>query len=489
MSFIPDSLQKLIRSGRSTLVGWVTLKPPLMPIWQDRSPVRAELFSVERLESHALTLAQSQLISSKTIRVPLLTKRLTENAAVLLQAFRTSTAEVEAGRPVVPAAEWLLDNYHIVEQQIREIRDHLPPHFYRQLPKLASGPFTGYPRIFGVAWAYVAHTDSHFDPVILQRFLSAYQQEQALTIGELWALSLTLRIVLVENLRRLADQISVGLAERGKADTLAALLAQYNTAPLISNHALLSHQALAAVSLPLSDAFAAQMAKRLRDSDAGNSLAQDWLTAQLALQGRDVDQVVQQSQQRLGASNLSVRNVMTSMQRIAAIDWAVIFEQVSLVELQLRQQSNYPQMDFASRNMYRSAIELLARGSDFSEQQVAQLACAAAQAVAETTAKTTGPRPRQDAGYYLLGAGRSEFAQQLAFRPTWRARLNDRVRAAGIAGYLGAIAGVTLLLLVGSALLLHALLQQPGQIGADSAMGWGWWLVAGVAAAGDCSIE
>lgn len=473
MSFIPDSMQKLIRSGRNTLVGWMTLKPPLMPIWQDRSPVRAELFSVERLESHALTLAQSQLISSKTIRVPLLAKRLTENAAVLLQAFRTSTAEVEAGRPVVPAAEWLLDNYHIVEQQIREIRDHLPPHFYRQLPKLASGPFTGYPRIFGVAWAYVAHTDSHFDPLILQRFLSAYQQQQPLTIGELWALSLTLRIVLVENLRRLADQISVGLAERGKADTLAALLAQYNTAPLVSNHALLSHQALAAVTLPLSDAFAAQMAKRLRDSDTGNSLAQDWLTAQLALQGRDVDQVVQQSQQRLGASNLSVRNVMTSMQRIAAIDWAEIFEQVSLVEFQLRQQNNYSQMDFASRNMYRSAIELLARGADFSEQQVAQLACAAAQ----SAAMATGQAPLQDVGYYLLGAGRCGFEQQLAFRPAWRVRLNDRVRAAGIAGYLGAITGLTLLLLTGSAVLLQALLQQPEQIGADSAMGWGWWLV------------
>ncbi|MBU1439509.1 MAG: glycosyl transferase, partial [Gammaproteobacteria bacterium] len=311
MSFFSQSIQKVVTASRKILPGALAGGRSSMPLWQDRRPVRAELFSVERLESHALTLANSQLVTNKHIWVPALATRLTENAAVLLQAFRSSTAEVEAGRPVAPAAEWLLDNYHIVEQQIREIRDHLPPHFYRQLPKLATGPFAGYPRIFGVAWAYVAHTDSHFDAAILQRFLMAYQQVQPLTIGELWALSLTLRIVLVENLRRLADQISLSLIERAKADKLSALLLQYSASPL------LSHQTLAEIALPLSDAFAARMAKRLRDLDPGNSLAQDWLTVQLTVQGRDVDRVVQQSQQRQGASNVSVRNVMTSMQRIA----------------------------------------------------------------------------------------------------------------------------------------------------------------------------
>ncbi|OBP14530.1 glycosyl transferase [Rheinheimera sp. SA_1] len=443
---IPHLFQQLFAAGTQRFARWFSLKTAAGSIWLDRSPVRAELFSVERLETHAQTLAHSQPVTRNPIRVPLLAQRLTDNAAVLLQAFRTSTAEVEAGRAVVPAAEWLLDNYHVVEQHIREIRDHLPAHFYRQLPKLATGPFAGYPRVFGVAWAYVAHTDSHFDPVILQRFLKAYQQEQPLTIGELWALSLTLRIVLVENLRRLADQISVGLAERRSADKLALLL-QQNVTPLAQ------HQALATIKLPLSDVFAAQMAKRLRDADPGQSLALDWLSAQLGAQGSDVDQVVQHSQQRLGASNLSVRNVMTSMQRISAIDWALLFEQVSLVELRLCQQKTYPLMDFASRNMYRSAIEVLARGSDFSEQQIAQMACEAATA-AETAGSDMANTPMQDVGYYLLGAGRSQFEQQLKFQPNWRLRLNNLVRRAGVTGYLAAIAAVTLILLLAAGTLL-----------------------------------
>ena len=107
------------------------------------------------------------------------------------------------GHAITPAAEWLIDNYHLVERQIREIRNDLPPRYYRQLPKLVDGPFAGYPRVFGVAWAFVAHTDSRFDPEMLWRFVRAYQEVQPLTIGELWAVAITLRIVLVENLRRL----------------------------------------------------------------------------------------------------------------------------------------------------------------------------------------------------------------------------------------------------------------------------------------------
>ncbi|PJN93849.1 hypothetical protein CNY89_18025, partial [Amaricoccus sp. HAR-UPW-R2A-40] len=189
--------------------------------WSDPSPARGELFGIERLEQHARSLAAVQQVSERPPRVPPLSRRLDDNAAVLLAAYRASARELESGRPVVPAAEWLLDNYHLVEAQIREIHDDLPSGYYRQLPKLAEGPFAGYPRVFGLAWAFVAHTDSHFDPEKLRRYLAAYQQVQPLTIGELWAVAITLRIALVENLRRLSDQITAGRAARAEADALA----------------------------------------------------------------------------------------------------------------------------------------------------------------------------------------------------------------------------------------------------------------------------
>src|SRR5690606_35419534 len=225
-------------------------------------------------------LAQAQRVTPRPPPVPPLHSRLRDNAAVLLAAYRASAAELERGRSIVPAAEWLLDNYHVVEAQIREIRDDLPPGYYRQLPKLADGPFAGYPQVFGLAWAFVAHTDSHFDPATLRRYLAAYQRVQPLTIGELWAVPITLRIVLVENLRRLADQITAAHAARAEADALAdAQLAEQS--PATGSLAdLASYQ-----DDVFSDAFVAQLCKRLRGLAPETTPALGWLERRLEAQG------------------------------------------------------------------------------------------------------------------------------------------------------------------------------------------------------------
>src|ERR1700689_2581905 len=189
--------------------------------WNSEELLREELFSVERLEQHGRSLAAAQPVSAKRLRGRSLVARLQDNARVLLAAYRDIATAVHAGRPITPAAEWLLDNYHVIEEQIREIRVDLPPGFYRELPKFADGHFAGYPRVFSVAWAYVAHTDSRFDPETLRRFVRAYQQVQPLTIGELWAVAITLRIGLVENLRRAAASIVDKRAARQEADGVA----------------------------------------------------------------------------------------------------------------------------------------------------------------------------------------------------------------------------------------------------------------------------
>src|SRR5262245_16462721 len=184
-------------------------------------PIRAELFSVERLEQHAESLAAAQEVG-RNPRVGLsLARRVRDNGHVLLACYRLLAEASREEGSITPAAEWLVDNYYIVDEQLRDIRDHLPRGFYRELPKLAEGHLAGYPRVLGLAWAFVAHTDSRFDPEVLRRFVLAYQRVEPLQIGELWAVAITLRIVLVENLRRLAEHIVTARRERQRADRLA----------------------------------------------------------------------------------------------------------------------------------------------------------------------------------------------------------------------------------------------------------------------------
>lgn len=211
-----------------------TVRPPTSIFSDLEEPIRAELFSVERLEQHAESLAAAQVVFAESRAGRLLTPRVLENGRVLLESYRAIARAIQEKHEITPAAEWLVDNFHIVDEQLREIRDDLPPGFYRQLPKLASGHLQDYPRVFGVAWAFVAHTDSRFDPDLLRRFVTAYQRVQPLTIGELWAVAITLRVVLVENLRRLADRIVHSRAARQEADRLADSLLGTGGQPPVS---------------------------------------------------------------------------------------------------------------------------------------------------------------------------------------------------------------------------------------------------------------
>src|SRR5688572_11885613 len=122
-------------------------------------PIRSELFSIERLEQHAESLAAAQVVTPAPRGGRPLLPRLKDNASALLACYRTIAETIREERAIPPAAEWLVDNFHIVDDQIRQIRVDLPAGFYRELPKLAEGPLQGYPRIFGIAWAFVAHTD------------------------------------------------------------------------------------------------------------------------------------------------------------------------------------------------------------------------------------------------------------------------------------------------------------------------------------------
>ena len=134
-------------------------------------PILAELFSLERLEQHAKTLAAAQRITSAPRRGRNVQPRIVENGRILVDSYRVLARAIREERSITPAAEWLVDNFPIVDEQLREIRDDLPPDYYRELPKLAEGHLAGYPRVVGLAWAYIAHTDSRFDPESLRHMV------------------------------------------------------------------------------------------------------------------------------------------------------------------------------------------------------------------------------------------------------------------------------------------------------------------------------
>jgi len=428
------------------------IRPKALASPELEEPIRAELFSSERLEQHAESLAAAQPVTA-TPRVgrPLL-PRVLENGQVLLNAYRTIARAIHEERTIIPAAEWLVDNFHIVDEQLREIHDDLPPGYYRELPKLAEGPFQSYPRVFGLAWAFVAHTDSRFEPETLCRFVRAYQRVQPLTIGELWAVAITLRIVLVENLRRLAERIVHSRAARQEADTIADTLLGLGDRLAEPSITILKKFERA----PLATAFAVQLVQRLRDQDPVVTPALRWLEERLAAQGTTADEIVRVEHQRQAAMNVTVRNVITSMRLMSAFDWAEFFESVSLVDAVLQADIDFAALDFATRDRYRHAIEELSRGSQHSELEVARRAVLHATRF-RVAAQGAGDLPgncQEDPGYSLISTGRLAFEQELGFRAplkSWLLRAYVTQAASRYLATLVFVSGLILAMFLGHA--------------------------------------
>jgi cyclic beta-1,2-glucan synthetase len=432
---------------------------PTILLPNEEEPIRSELFSLERLEQHAASLAAAQTVTKELIRGRPLIPRVLDNGRVLLDSYRAIARAIQEVHEITPAAEWLVDNFHIVDEQLREIQDDLPPSYYRKLPKLAAGHLKGYPRVVGVAWAFVAHTDSRFEPEALRRFVAAYQRVQPLTIGELWAVAITLRVVLVENLRRMAERIVRSRTARREADALADSLlgpgGQSAVRPALER----------LEKAPLDTAFAVQLIQRLRDLDPKVGPVLLWLDERLAIAGTSADEIVRAEHQEQGALSVSVRNVITSMRLISEFDWKKFFESVSLVDEVLRKHTHFADLDFSTRDDYRHAIEDLSRGSSHSEIDVAWHVVRRVQREAYSPGEDSCSASRgrhAEPGYHLISRGRPAFERELGFHIPWQRRLLRWYVRNAVPCYLGTIAIVSAIILTLPLLRSHRAGVTPG---------------------------
>jgi cyclic beta-1,2-glucan synthetase len=405
----------------------------------DEVPLAGELYSVEHLEQYASLLAAThKVILPGPAADRNLLSRLEENEQVLIDAYNSLADAIRRERTISPAAEWLVDNFHIVEEQLREIREDLPKGFYAELPKLSEGELTGYPRIYAVALEIISHTDSRLDLETLKRFIRSYQRESPLSIGELWAVAITLRLTLVENLRRLAARTVAARHKRTEANALADELLKHSA--LQPDH--LISLVRKRLREELDPAFVVQFSQRLHDQDPAVSAALRWIDSQLALKGQSTEQVIQLEYQRQASSQVTVANIIASMRLLSTLDWREFFESVSLIDplLAADPAGAYALMDFATRDRYRHVIERLSRRTGVAELEIGQRVVHLAQ-------RANQPNTRNDAtthiGYYLIDDGLPQLEGAVAFRLSIREQAVRLMQRHPTIVYLGTITVAT----------------------------------------------
>ncbi len=413
-------------------------------------PNRSEIFGPERFAQHGRSLGETHAArfapSGSTAFFP----RLRDNIRILREAHRYIGHQATTGYDVSPAAEWLLDNFHLIEAQLREINDGLPRRYFRDLPVLQDEPLVGLPRVYGIAWAFVAHTDSAFDEELLVHFLKPYEEARELTLGELWALPTTLRVVLIENLRRLAERVAADKAAREVANLCCDRLDAYLAEQLDGLLALLNRRGVG-------ETFLAQMAQRLQDPRAeAEQAALDWLR-RVAPQLAEIQTRLPAAQ---AADNLSVGNAITSLRSIGDADWPDVVSQTSvLTQLMLGSPAFAAERD-DTRDRTLHAVEKLAKKSGRSERSVAETLLDLMHRATDDPAGGDDD-PKSVAAHWLFGPGQALLLPALGLRGTDARRRQLRLRRVALPTYLGAI-GLATGVVVAWILLRHSAALAPG---------------------------
>src|SRR5450759_50604 len=367
-------------SSKSIRDTWARLRARLRgnPLAQqqyagDAPPLRSELFSADQMEQHGKTLAGWHRLSSQRAPDQLLA-RLAENEDVLSEACRLLTAAVKANRRISPAGEWLLDNFYLIEEQIRTAKRHFPKGYSRELPRLAHGPSAGLPRVYDIALEAISHGDGRVDPESISHFVAAYQKITALKLGEMCAIPIMLRLALIENLRRVAARIAVGTIDRDLADTWADQMME--VAEKDPKSLILVIADMARSNPPMASSFVAELARRMQGQSPALAMPLNWIEQRLSESGLTIEQLVQSETQKQAADQVSISNSIGSLRFLGAMEWREFVETMSGVEQKLREDPGgvYGKMDFATRDRYRHVVERIAKASPLSESEVARKA-------------------------------------------------------------------------------------------------------------------
>jgi cyclic beta-1,2-glucan synthetase len=418
-------------------------------------PLRSELFSSDQMEQHGKTLAGLHKLGPGHAPDQLLA-RLADNEDILTKTRSLLMEAITTDRRITPAGDWLLDNFYLIEEQIRTARRHLPKGYSRELPRLRDGLSAGLPRVYDIALEIISHSDGRIDPQSLSRFVAAYQTVSVLKLGELWAIPIMLRLALIENLRRVGARIAADRLARNHADYWADRITEIAVEDPKSLILVIADMARS--NPPLKSAFVAEFARRLQGQGPALAMPLTWLEQRLSECSMTIDHLVQSETQQQAADQVSMSNSIGSLRFLGAMDWREFVEAMSVVEQTLRNDigGTYGKMDFSTRDRYRHVVEKIAKNGRLSEVEVAVAAIRLAQnSMADTDSSRVEYDRKAHVGYYLIDKGLPQLEELSQVRLSAFGAIRKMSSRCPLFIYLGAISLITIIFTGGLLIQAH----------------------------------
>ena len=365
------------------------------------------ILTARELEEYLEKVGSMHNLAQKSCKETYPIPRLQENFYLIKEVYELLNDHVKQGIPIHPAGEWILDNFYIIEETIKSIKQELSVKKYTNFVGIKNGLYNGFARIYVLASEIVNYTDNKITAENLEKFLAAYQTKKTLNMDEIWNIGVFLQIAIIENIRQICESIYVSQMQKIKAKQIVEKTIENNSNSCFKNfHSNRSFRRISSMKYP----FIEYMSYKLKKYGKKTEKYLEVLEEIVEKTGTTVSEVIRREHFDIAVKRVSIGNCITSIKKIQRINFLEIFEKINGVEEILKQDPAmvYDKMDYKTKDSYRQAIKEISKKSKISEIYIAKK-------LLELAENESGKK--RHIGYYLFGKNRNIVYERIGAKP------------------------------------------------------------------------
>jgi cyclic beta-1,2-glucan synthetase len=358
--------------------------------------------------------------------VPFIKRRVSALEREFDKAIADLAASVAMGHAPGPAANWLLENSYLVQNDAEEAL------YVLEGLKSKPDPGANYAQVHALAVELLRHSEHEVTEEAMHDALCEFQKVRALTTAELWNFTQLLRLALLGELTRLAMDAASAQQHREAAYLWADRLiasARHGEEAQQSMLGRMDGQPYA-----INATFLAALSELLQGED--DALPAFQLEVEKA--GRPLAEIAREEARREALSASAAARAFGSLRALARLDVRKVFERVSVVDQELRRDPSgiYAASDFETRDRCRHEVDRIARWSGVNERDVARMAVVLAEEQTDPTCRLVP--------YFLVADGIAELERRAGAHLPLRLRFVRVTRRHSVFLYLLFVLALTL---------------------------------------------
>ena len=368
------------------------------------------LLDKKQLESHLQKIATNHNLINKPSKDTYPIPQLLDNYETIKIVYNLLNEHVKIGISTHPAGEWLLDNFYIIEETVKQIQKELTLKKYMNFLGIANGKYKGFARIYVLAGEIVAYTDNKIEKEDLEDYLASYQTKKTLSMEEIWNIGLFLQIAIIENIREICEKIYSSQIQKVKAENIVHRLIESdksNKENNIYNMKNIKKDILNDVKYPFIE-YMSYILKRYGKKGYSYLRVLDEI---IEMTGTTVQEVIKKEHFDIAVKKVSIGNSITSIKTIQRINFLEIFEKINGVEEILKQDpaNVYSKMDNNTKDYYRNKIKEMSKKTKISEIYIAKK-------ILQLAKDNENEGKKSHIGYYIIDKGIEKTYQELQYK-------------------------------------------------------------------------